>query len=310
MVDVSRPATREVRTRERVAVVIVTFNRIEVLRRTLATLGESLNRAPEEIIVVDNASEDGTADALRTEFSHVHVVRLNINTGPAGGFAAGFREALSRGHDWIWAFNDDDQPARPDALTRLLAVAKSQRAAPIGMVGSWLVRTDSTGEPMQVVETGGFWLRPKAERTIARKSDPYDVDLMSFNGALISSRAVRAAGFPQSDFFMMMEEYDFCIRLREAGYRLLIVAEPLVQAMALGSAINPPWRGYYQTRNHLIMALRARSMSEFRRWIERTGKFVVADCLWKDKKLQRLYFRGLATWHAVTGRSGMTVAPR
>lgn len=104
---------------ERVCAVVVTYNRKELLRKCLAAL-KSQTRKPDHILVVDNASTDGTPEMLKEEFPQVEVLRLPENQGSAGGFHEGMNRAYEEGWDWIWIMDDDALP-EPTALERLLA---------------------------------------------------------------------------------------------------------------------------------------------------------------------------------------------
>ena len=112
--------------RRNVAAVVVTFNRLEKLKKVLASL-ESQTFLPKALIIVDNASTDGTADYLheyQDAFSlkgkvELRIVTLPKNVGGAGGFSAGMREGYQMGLDYVWIFDDDGYP-EPDALEKLL----------------------------------------------------------------------------------------------------------------------------------------------------------------------------------------------
>ena len=78
------------------------------------------SRDPDAVIVVDNASTDGTAAAVRAQFPAVHLAELTSNSGGAGGFAYGMALALAGGADLIWLMDDDTVP-EPGALRALLA---------------------------------------------------------------------------------------------------------------------------------------------------------------------------------------------
>ena len=111
--------------------IIVTFNRKAMLLACLeAVAGQT---AACDVLVVDNASTDGTADAvrprLREGFSYVNT---GANLGGAGGFAFGIAEALRRGYGRLWIMDDDVIPA-PDALERLLEADKA-----LGGEAGWL----------------------------------------------------------------------------------------------------------------------------------------------------------------------------
>jgi dTDP-4-dehydrorhamnose reductase len=102
-----------------VCAIILTFNREELLRSCLAAVRAQSVRCG-DIIVVDNASTDGTADLLASpEYSDIEVCRLRDNTGASGGFALGMQLGYATGADVLWVM-DDDVIADPDALEKLL----------------------------------------------------------------------------------------------------------------------------------------------------------------------------------------------
>ena len=108
--------------RRRITAVVVTFNRVALLQRLVKALGEVPELA--EIVVVDNASTDGTAEWLaaadRTPVGPEVVARtLDRNRGGAGGFHEGLRLAVERGADLVWLMDDDGLPD-PDCLATLL----------------------------------------------------------------------------------------------------------------------------------------------------------------------------------------------
>src|SRR3954468_16615835 len=107
-------------TGESVAVVVVTFNRADLLGRTLDGLAAQTH-APDAVIVVDNASTDHTREVLDAHGGlPLQRIHLDSNTGGAGGFRAGVESAYDQGFDRIWLMDDDVVPA-PDCLTVLLA---------------------------------------------------------------------------------------------------------------------------------------------------------------------------------------------
>ncbi|MDI2130193.1 glycosyltransferase [Yinghuangia seranimata] len=292
------PARRE----PSVAAVFVTFNRSALLRDTLTALAGS-TRPVDEVVVVDNASTDDTAEMLAAEFPKVRHVRLASNTGAAGGFAEGLRVAEAAGHDWIWLFNDDDHPL-PGALAAMLD-RMSELPQRTAMFASWLV--DDTGA---VARLGSGW-RNRRLPLVEPPADgrPYPVDVLIFAGALVNAAAVRELGLPRAEYFMMWEEMEYCIRARRAGWAVYILPEPLVATLHVGAASAPPWRLYYQSRNHLAMALEHRSVPEVWHWAVRQAKFTAVTLTRQDRKLARTRARSLGAWHAIRGKTGRTVTP-
>ena len=104
---------------ETVAIVVVTYNRADLLGRMLDGL-VALERHPDAVIVVDNASTDHTQDVLRRDDLPLQVVTSPDNLGGAGGFHLGVRTACEQGFDRIWLMDDDVVPA-PDCLAVLMA---------------------------------------------------------------------------------------------------------------------------------------------------------------------------------------------
>jgi GT2 family glycosyltransferase len=108
----------------------------------------------------------------------------------------------------------------------------------------------------------------------------------------------------------MVEDLEYCLRARRAGWNVHVVPRPLVTAHALGSVGNaPPWRGYYQTRNQLAMTLEHRSIRELWWWCVRNAKFCAGAFRSGDQPVERLRLRALGAWHGARGVSGRTIAP-
>jgi rhamnopyranosyl-N-acetylglucosaminyl-diphospho-decaprenol beta-1,3/1,4-galactofuranosyltransferase len=285
----------------RVAAAIATFNRKDVLRQCLLAMRDQ-TRPLDEVIVVDNASADGTAAMVAEEFPSVRLVPMTENTGAAGGFAAGLEAGVAGGNDWVWVFNDDDIP-EPDALARMLE-AVAALPSRTGIVGC--ARRDGTGNPY------GLGLRWRHRHVPIPPSDPdgppLAVDVVTFSGTLVSAELVRQVGVPKQQFFMMLEDLDYCLRVRDAGWRTYVLPRQLVTAFAMGSEGSaPPWRGYYQTRNHLAMTLERRSLPELAWWLSRTLRFCAGAVRSGDRPGERVRLRLLGAWHGLRGVSGRTV---
>src|SRR6476620_9663361 len=90
------------------AAVVVTYNRVDKLGRVLDSI-LAQSRPIDKLIVVDNASTDSTPALLSVydDDPRIEVLRLETNTGGAGGFSAGMERAYERGADWVWIMADD-----------------------------------------------------------------------------------------------------------------------------------------------------------------------------------------------------------
>ena len=106
--------------------VVVTYNRKELLRECLVAL-RAQTRPPDHVLVVDNASTDGTLELVSEEFGEVELLALPENVGGAGGFHAGLERAYASGAEWAWLMDDDTvpQPEASRGTTQLPAVPRN-----------------------------------------------------------------------------------------------------------------------------------------------------------------------------------------
>jgi rhamnopyranosyl-N-acetylglucosaminyl-diphospho-decaprenol beta-1,3/1,4-galactofuranosyltransferase len=246
-------------TRETVAVVVVTYNRAELLERMLVGLA-ALEPAPDAVIVVDNASTDHTAEVLvASEIDGLEVLRPTDNLGGAGGFHHGMREAYARGFDRIWLMDDDVVPA-PDCLGVLLAQDEACLMA---------VREDTAGHLVEKAATrfdlaNPLAIRPKTamveteygER--ARMPERVELENVAFEGFLVRREVVDAIGFPDPTYFIFYDDVDYAVRARRAGYRIWAVRDAvLVRQLAFDQQHDlSGWKGYYMYRNLFAVHLR------------------------------------------------------
>ena len=98
-----------------ISAVLVTFNRLSLLEKVLECF-ENLSRKPNELIIVNNCSTDGTYDYLTNWENltklNVKVIHLDSNLGGSGGFHEGLKEAMKSNPDWVWLSDDDAFPDR------------------------------------------------------------------------------------------------------------------------------------------------------------------------------------------------------
>ncbi|GAA2125763.1 glycosyltransferase family 2 protein [Nocardioides bigeumensis] len=237
---------------ESVAVVVVTYNRADLLERMLAGL-TALETRPDAIYVVDNASTDHTSDVLdqATNFGLVSM-RMPENLGGAGGFHAGMKAAYDAGFDRIWLMDDDVVPA-PDCLTVLLGYDEACLLAARENLAGRLVEKSAVRFDLR----NPLAVRPKTasvDSTYAtRASMPplVEIENIAFEGFLVRREVIAAIGLPDESFFIFYDDADFAIRARKAGFRIWAVRDAVLvrqlefdQQHALDS-----WKGYYMYRN-------------------------------------------------------------
>jgi rhamnopyranosyl-N-acetylglucosaminyl-diphospho-decaprenol beta-1,3/1,4-galactofuranosyltransferase len=213
----------------------------------------------EEIIVVDNASTDGTAEMLAERFPRVTILRMPENVGAGGALEAGVGyAALQKRHDWVWMFDDDSVPDA-EALQSLLGRTESTGGDDgwLGMVAPLPVhRETGTTYPPLLWRDG--YVRPSPELL---RQPVWFADLVIVSGCLVRREVVENIGLPRADFFMDFIDFEYCLRARFHGYTIAVVARSEF-AHEIGTprkirlpgysrlwADQPPWREYYIGRN-------------------------------------------------------------
>ncbi len=241
----------------RVIAVIVTYNRRDLVLESLgAVCGQG--RPPDGVIVVDNASADGTAAAVRASFPAVHLAELGANYGGAGGFAYGMAQALAHGADFVWLMDDDTVP-EPGALEALLQARRGYQGCPPVLVASSVQWTDGRAHPMNTPRPKPFAAR--AERLAAAAAGCIPIRSASFVSILVEAEQCRRRGLPQADFFLWNDDFEFTTRLLRGTIGLLCPASVVVhKTKTFGSTdVDPGDRFFYEVRNK-IWTLRTDSL--------------------------------------------------
>lgn len=241
------------------SVIVVSFNSRDLTLRCVETFyGEAL-AAGWEVIVVDNGSADGTAEAVAARFPAARVIRSERNLGYAGAGNLGLRAAQGR----IRLLLNSDVFAPPAALRGL---AKTLAQNPdIGAISPGLRTPAGEAQPFAFGDdpTLGYLLR-RGWRALRRKTPlhnwavdrPLDVDWVS--GACLAVRAevVGRVGLLDERFFLYFEDNDWCLRIRRAGWR--VVYDPRWQVTHLGGASQPERRAANRIYRQSLLAFYAK----------------------------------------------------
>jgi GT2 family glycosyltransferase len=237
-----------------VAVIIVNWNRKEDTLRCLASLADSTGPRL-DAFVVDNASSDGSVNAIRSAYPEARVIRNERNDGFAEGNNVALREVLSANYDYALLLNNDTVVA-PTAIKQLFAELRANPGA--GVVSPaicYLARPDtvwsaggriswSSGEVASAYLDTPLHLLPRA---------PYGVDHVSGCCMLLRTDAIRAAGLLDPRFFMYYEETEWCVRIARHGHTLWVVPQAVIwHAIEPARQAGSSAIAYYMTRNHLL----------------------------------------------------------
>jgi GT2 family glycosyltransferase len=212
-----------------VTVVVLAHDRANELRVTLTALREELDYPADrlEVIVVDNASGDGTAEMVREEFPAVELIVNAANIG-----IAGWNAGLKRGRGRFFLVLDDDCYVSGDALHRAVTLASEHEADLVSF---------SAASPLALGH---------------RFNDDYDTGLLAFWGcaALLSRRAVDELGGFDPEIFVWAHEAEFTIRLLDRGLRHLTMPEIVAAHMTVPASRLSPFFHRTNTRNLAYIA--------------------------------------------------------
>ncbi len=253
----------------RLVAVVVTYNRLEQLKLTLARLLGASAADLTKVLVVDNASNDGTDDWLATQDDPRLVVhRSATNTGGAGGFETGMRLAVERfDPDWLVVMDDD---ARPDIGA--LATFHSKDRTGYAAWGAAVRHPDGRICDINRPSINPFWNRAAFVRTALgggregfhlsekdyQATAVRRVDAASFVGLFVSRAAINRVGYPDGRLFVYGDDVLYTLGLTAAGGR--IAFDPGVRfehdfsTIATGQKrFHPLWKCYYHHRNLLLV---------------------------------------------------------
>ncbi len=237
--------------------VVVTFNRLDKLKKALASY-DSQTLHPVYVMVIDNASTDGTEAFLAQWQSEpapyrkiVH--RLAQNSGGSGGFHEGQRLALQEEAGWILLADDDaylpenytetvqryiDTHATDDISA--ICGTVTQNGAVSGMHRRLCSRLPAIK-----------WDRKPTPQEYAREE--FDIDLVSFVGAVISKDKLKKAGLAPKDYFIWFDDTENSLCLRKEGRIVCLSGIPIVHDVAPGQYDQTSFKRYYGVRNRLLL---------------------------------------------------------
>jgi len=299
-----------------IASVTVAYNAAKVLPRQIEAL-LAQTRPLQEIVVVDNASTDGTAAMLAERYPQVTVLRMSGNLGQAGGWAAGLSyAALQKRYDWLWTFDNDSVP-RADTLETLLNGTDTLGSG-VGMIAPMPIHRKTGTYYTPYLWRDGF-LKPSEELL---SQQVWFADLAIASGCLIRREVVEKIGLPRSDFFMDFVDLEYSLRARSHGYKIAVITRAkLGHEVGNGRRIDVlgykrlwtnqlPFREYYISRNLTYFAWCLQPRTATKRFAVRYLVVHAAQVLLFSTNKLRCLIRMAQGFHdGVRGRLGIRFRP-
>jgi len=240
-----------------VCAVVVTYNRKKLLLGCLGALLKQ-SRPLNAIYIIDNASTDGTPEALlehkyipRLPPSNIeepweifytianlqdfginsnlsvmiYYVRMHENSGGAGGFYEGVKRSYKKGYDWMWLMDDDGIPSE-DCLNKLLLGEKKYRA---DFLAPLVIDINNSGR----LSFGIFDYRNIQTIYTFHDAMKYSIDgsfegtACLFNGILISKELIKIVGYPKREMFIWGEEIEYLLRIKSRGFKVITICNAI-----------------------------------------------------------------------------------
>ncbi|MBN1231978.1 MAG: glycosyltransferase family 2 protein [Candidatus Coatesbacteria bacterium] len=252
-------------TEPRVAIVIVTWNKKDYLINLLESLRE-IDYQNFSIILVDNASTDGTAEYVKEHFPDITLLLQKENIGGTGGFNAGMTYVVKQGkHDYVWLL-DNDVKVEKDALRNLVLALENRLDSAVA--GSVIRNMDF---PDFTVSAGGNLDEKNMIPVNRERNSVYissngiiEVEYAPSCSFLTRVKIIKEIGIFDENFFLNLDDIEWTMRVSWAGYKVLIVRNSVIYHPSFWEKGTNLVYIYYQRRNRLYFALKYIKKGNFR----------------------------------------------
>jgi len=224
--------------KEKVCAVVVTFNRKDLLIECLNSLVNQ-TRKIDTILIIDNLSTDGTDKLLlknnfidilppqaisepftvayKKENQDIKYIKMNENTGGAGGFHMGTKTAHEDGFDWIWLMDDDGLPNNDCLNNLLLHKDEADFLAPL------VIDIEDKNNLSFGIQDENKTIYQVIEIT----KEIYPNTANPFNGILLSKKLITEIGYPKRDMFIWGDEFEYFTRILNSKFHILTIANAI-----------------------------------------------------------------------------------
>ncbi len=207
-------------------VVVINWNGKEILRKCLTTLFANTKSQNCRVVLVDNASTDGSIEMLQENFPQVQLLRNKANMGFSIANNQGIQIALANGAKQVLLLNNDIEITDSKWLETLTAVLESDRK--VGVVGCKLLYGDGRIQHVGgVIKLRGAYHRGERDKDMGQYDKVEFVDYVTGAVLLIKSKVIREIGLLDEGFSpIYCEDSDWCVRARLYGYKIVYTPEP------------------------------------------------------------------------------------
>ena len=199
------------------SIIILSFNTKKLLQECLKAL-----RNDDEVIVVDNASSDGSAEMVKKDFPKVKLIKNKKNLG----FAKANNQGIRRAQGEYYLLLNSDTQVKPGSLNKLIQFAKKEPE--VGIIGARLINPDDSVQPSiyhfptlwRAIRE--YWLGQKGvyEKYSPQGRKAVEVEAVTGAAMLIPRKTIEKVGLLDERYFMYFEDLDYCRRVRLVGFKV------------------------------------------------------------------------------------------
>ena len=236
-----------------IGVVLVTYNRLDTLKKAIKSY-DVQTKKPQYILIVNNASSDGTLEYLNQWFCIESgykkiVVNLDKNNGGSGGFYEGLLRAEQMDAEWIWVSDDDAFPyenAFEELENYILKNIHSiqEVSAVCGMViNNGKIDIDHR----KIIQQHGAIIKVRKAGESMYVSD-FEINAFSYVGTIINKEKLLESGLPEKEYFIWNDDTEHSLRLSKKG-KIICVPDIKIQHDTKCENKTTLWKAYYGCRN-------------------------------------------------------------
>ena len=243
-------------------VVLVTYNRLDKLKIALECY-EKQTYLPKKMIVVNNASNDGTEEFLKIWSSkkskiQKEVINLSENTGGSGGFYEGLKRSLKTNLDYVWVSDDDAFPEN-DCFEIANAYLLENKSKDISAVcGTVMNRGKIDYAHRRRLYKGLFFVFQSFVSKKEYEKESFELNLFTYVGTFINVKKMKKVGVTEKDYFIYCDDTEHSYRLSTVGK---IICLPSIKIIHDGPISNGrdgvTWKLYYGIRNTIDFVKRS-----------------------------------------------------
>lgn len=253
---------------DKVYVLIVTYNRLEKLKKCFSAYDEQLI-LPQKIIVVDNCSTDGTKEFLNNWESLSHdyekkVIYLDKNYGGSGGFYEGMKAVQEENFDWLWISDDDAYPDKDafDILNKAIVQHKDYNTFCSSVITSEGI---DKGHRKIIRDQNDVLGTPSSDEMYNKEY--FDINVFSFVGSCVNKRVLDTCGLPMKDFFIWFDDTEYSLRVNEKFKIMCVPDIKVYHDTIIEKEWRYSWKTYYGERNKLYTLQKHMPDDEFKKYL-------------------------------------------